>query len=188
MTSVSEPAEKNHRNDSAPRSRARSVAGSALFFLVAPATVAGWIPYAITGWHVRPPLIIGAERAVGGVILALATLALVECFARFALVGRGTPAPIVPTDTLVVSGLYKHTRNPMYVAVVAAIVGQALLFGAPVLFGYAAAVWLVFHLFVVGYEEPTLGRQFKNYDAYRAHVPRWLPRLHPWPPSPKADV
>ena len=101
-------------------------------------------------------------------------------FARFAIVGRGVPAPVAPTATLVVSGLYRHCRNPMYVAVVGAILGQALLFGSASLLLYAAIVWLAFHLFVLGYEEPTLSRQFTNYGDYRRHVPRWIPRLRPW--------
>ena len=151
-----------------------------MFFLVAPATVAGWVPYAISGWRFESPLVSPAERVVGGVLVMVAVAALIECFARFALVGRGTPAPVVPTESLVVSGLYRHTRNPMYVAVVAAIAGQALLFSQPLLLAYAGTMWLIFHLFVVGFEEPTLERQFTNYNEYRAHVPRWLPRMRPW--------
>src|SRR5262245_27003151 len=106
---------------------------------------------------------------------------LVECFGRFALKGHGTPAPIAPPENLVVSGLYRHVRNPMYVAVVCSIVGQALLFGSVVLLEYAGVVWLLFHVFVLGYEEPTLRQQFgSSYAAYRANVRRWWPRLTPW--------
>ena len=165
------------------RDRAWPIAGSAMFFLVAPATVAGWVPYAISGWRFGSPFVAPAERVVGGILVLIAVAALIECFARFAFVGRGTPAPILPTESLVVSGLYRHTRNPMYVAVVAAIAGQALLFSQPLLLAYAGAMWLIFHLFVIGFEEPTLERQFTGYQEYCAQVPRWLPRIRPWRPT-----
>jgi protein-S-isoprenylcysteine O-methyltransferase Ste14 len=107
---------------------------------------------------------------------------LVDSFARFALQGLGTPAPIAPTENLVVTGLYRYVRNPMYVAVVVVILGQAVLFGDWRLIVYAMLVWLGFHAFVVGYEEPTLARRFgTRYDDFRANVPRWIPRLTPWP-------
>lgn len=150
--------------------------------------VAGAVPYALTEWRIEPPMISLAERPFGVLLIVPAVAALVECFARFALVGRGTPAPVSPPETLVVSGLYRHTRNPMYVAVTTIIVGQAFVLGQPALLAYAAIVWSVFHLFVIGYEEPALDRQFANYRVYQAHVPRWLPRLRPWTPPPTADV
>ena len=159
----------------------RPALGSFMFFLAAPGTVAGWIPYAISQWQVGPAFA-GLEvgRVFGGVLVAVAISALVECFARFALVGRGVPAPVLPTQTLVISGLYRYCRNPMYVCVVAAIVGQALILGSRALLLYAGAVWLLFYLFVLIYEEPTLARQFRNYREYKAHVPRWLPRRRRW--------
>ena len=79
-----------------------------------------------------------------------------DSFARFALEGLGTPAPIAPTQRLVVTGLYRYVRNPIYIAVVAVIFVQALLFGDWRLLWYGALLWLAFHLFVVMYEEPTL--------------------------------
>ena len=161
---------------------ARAIVETAVFFLAAPGTVALWIPYALTGWHVPPQT---TERAVagiaGGVLIAAGTAALVECFARFALVGRGTPSPASPTRSLVVSGLYRCTRNPMYVAVTTLLIGQTLLFGSTALLTYAVIVWTAAHTFVVSYEEPTLRRAYgAAYDDYRAHVPRWVPRLRPW--------
>lgn len=164
------------------RGSARTVIGTSLFFLIAPGTVAGWIPYALTRWRIQPPLLgWSAVRVVGGLVVALGAAGLIECFRRFVVEGRGTPAPIAPPEELVVSGLYRHVRNPMYVAVVAAIVGQALFFGAIRLLGYAVAVWLVFHAFVVLYEEPKLRQMFGGeYDAYRANVPRWWPRVTSW--------
>src|SRR5262245_19712574 len=164
-----------------PTTPAGPILGSFLFFIAAPGTVAGWIPYAITGWRTQSAVAaIAPIRVIGVTLIGMASAAPVECFARFAIVGRGVPAPVAPTTTLVVSGLYRHCRNPMYVAVVSAILGQALVFGSASLFLYAAIVWLAFHLFVLAYEEPTLGRQFTNYKDYRQHVPRWIPRLRPW--------
>jgi protein-S-isoprenylcysteine O-methyltransferase Ste14 len=164
-----------------PTTPAGPILGSFLFFIAAPGTVAGWIPYAITGWRTESPFgALAPIRALGATLIVVAGFALVECFARFAIVGRGVPAPVAPTTTLVVSGLYRHCRNPMYVAVVTAILGQALVFGSVSLLLYAAVVWLAFHLFVLGYEEPTLTRQFTNYGDYKQHVPRWIPRLRPW--------
>jgi protein-S-isoprenylcysteine O-methyltransferase Ste14 len=105
----------------------------------------------------------------------------VDSYARFALQGLGTPAPIAPTQHLVVTGLYRYVRNPIYVAVAAVVFGQALLFGDRQLFAYGAVVCLVCHLFVVGYEEPTLKKSFgAEYEAFRINVPRWIPRLTEW--------
>jgi len=158
------------------------ILGSFVFFLIAPASIAGWVPYVLSRWRFRPPLVgISAGRFLGALIVVIGAAALMECFGRFATRGRGTPAPIAPPQELVASGLYRYVRNPMYVAVVAVIVGQALLFGNVVLLEYAAIVGLLFHLFVLAYEEPTLRRRFgPSYDVYRTHVRRWWPRLRPW--------
>jgi protein-S-isoprenylcysteine O-methyltransferase Ste14 len=120
-------------------------------------------------------------RLAGGVLLVLGAAVILDSFARFATRGLGTPAPIAPPRHLVVTGLYRHVRNPMYTGLVAAILGQALLFGNAPLLAYALVVWLTVHLFVVLYEEPTLSRNFgEEYAAFRANVPRWLPRLRGW--------
>lgn len=155
--------------------------GSALFLLAAPGTVAGLIPWSITRWRFDPPLL-GFEplRWLGGALIAAGLAVLLESFARFARHG-GTPAPIAPTESLVVTGLYRHVRNPMYCAVVSLIAGQALLFGSAELLGYAALIWTIFHLFVIFYEEPRLTADHGElYAEYRAHVPRWAPRVRPW--------
>jgi protein-S-isoprenylcysteine O-methyltransferase Ste14 len=100
--------------------------------------------------------------------------------------GRGTPAPTAPTERLVVGGLYRHVRNPMYLAVGATIVGQALVLGRPLLLAYAAAFGLVVATFVWSYEEPTLSARYgEQYAAYRRAVPAWWPRLRPWTPKPR---
>jgi protein-S-isoprenylcysteine O-methyltransferase Ste14 len=155
------------------------------FFWIAPAMVAGWVPYALTRWERHPPLLgVASGRIVGMILAAGGLLVLLESFARFAIKGRGTPAPIAPTTSLVVSGLYCYVRNPMYLGVLVIIVGQALSFGSVTLLQYAGALWLLFHAFVVGYEERALRRQFgRAYETYRANVRRWWPRLTPWQPS-----
>jgi len=163
-----------------------AVLGSAIFFAIAPGTIAGLVPWWIARWEFGPA-VLGAEfaRPAGGVLIALGLVPLLESFARFALKGLGTPAPVLPPKRLVVSGFYCHVRNPMYVGVLAVILGQALLFGDPRLLVYAGLVWLAFHLFVLFYEEPTLRRRFGDeYKEFCANVPRWLPRLTPWRPNP----
>ena len=109
---------------------------------------------------------------------------LVQAFVRFVVEGFGTPAPVVAPERLVVGGVYRYVRNPMYVAVLAAIVGQALLLGRLGLLLYACTVWLVVAAFVRFYEEPTLARRFgADYEAYRRAVPAWWPRLRAWEPD-----
>jgi protein-S-isoprenylcysteine O-methyltransferase Ste14 len=161
--------------------KAVSIIGSVIFFVLAPGTVAGLIPFMISRWHTGPPFPgIFVLRILGGLLIAIGVISLVHCFARFALKGHGTPAPIAPTESLVVSGLYKYVRNPMYVAILAIILGQALLFANMSLLIYSAIVWFCFHIFIVSYEEPTLRRRYgEAYDRYRANVPRWLPRISP---------
>jgi protein-S-isoprenylcysteine O-methyltransferase Ste14 len=99
---------------------------------------------------------------------------------RFVVEGLGTPAPVAPTEHLVVGGLYRYVRNPMYVAVASTIVGQALLLGQLVLLPYAALFLAVTATFVRLHEEPALRRRYgAQYDAYRRAVPGWWPRLSP---------
>ena len=153
--------------------------GSAMFFVVAPGVVAGVVPWLVTGWKVaRPVPWYRAVLATGGLLLIVAgVVVLTDAFARFVREGRGTPAPLAPTEQLVVGGLYRYVRNPMYVAVVAIIVGQALVFGRPLLLAYAVAVWAAMAAFVRWYEEPILIRQFgAGYQGYREAVPAWWPR------------
>jgi protein-S-isoprenylcysteine O-methyltransferase Ste14 len=120
-------------------------------------------------------------RAIGIVLIVAGAVVVLDSFARFALQGIGTPAPVFPTRHLVVNGFYRYVRNPMYVAVLALILGQALLFGNLHLVAYAAAPWFAAHLFILFYEEPALRRSFPtDYALYSANVPRWIPRLTPW--------
>jgi protein-S-isoprenylcysteine O-methyltransferase Ste14 len=165
--------------------RTVAVLGSAVFFVLAPCTLAGLVPWWITGWRLQPPFL-GLEptRGIGVAMILAGVPGLVDAFARFALQGLGTPAPIAPTRHLVVTGPYRHVRNPIYVAVVAIILGQAALLGDGRLVVYGALLWLSFHAFVVAYEEPTLEQTFgSEYEAFRAAVPRWIPRITPWRPE-----
>jgi len=162
--------------------RVFAILGSGLFLLLAPGTVAGVVPWRISRWHVQAPLLgILALRFVGGLLIIASICVLLDSFARFAIHGLGTPAPVFPTRHLVVSGLYRHVRNPIYIAVVAAILGQGLLFGSVAVLEYGVLVWLAFHVFVLVYEEPKLIATFgPEYEVFCWHVPRWLPRLRPW--------
>jgi protein-S-isoprenylcysteine O-methyltransferase Ste14 len=120
---------------------------------------------------------------LGVILLAAGLFALVQAFVRFVVEGLGTPAPIAAPERLVVGGLYRYVRNPMYVAVLSVIVGQALILGQLVLLPYAAAFWVITAAFVRWYEEPALTRRFgADYEAYRRAVPAWRPRLRPWEP------
>ena len=159
--------------------RPEAAIGAALFFLVAPSSIAGLVPWLMTHWRIEP----GASSIasiIGALLLVPLVAMLIECFTRFVRHG-GTPAPIMPTEHLVVTGLYRRVRNPMYVAVTGLIFAQVLLFGSAALLAYGILIWLAFHLFVLGYEEPTLGRTYgEEYERYCKAVPRWLPRLKPW--------
>jgi len=122
-------------------------------------------------------------RAVGAVLITAGLPVVLAAIVRFVRQGRGVPTPVLPARHLVVSGLYRHVRNPMYIAVLSVIVGQGLLFGNGPVLRYALAVALGFHLFVLLHEEPSLSRRFgAEYENYRRAVRRWIPRLKPWTP------
>jgi protein-S-isoprenylcysteine O-methyltransferase Ste14 len=162
--------------------KAAAAVGSAAFFLLAPGVVAGLVPWWLTGWRATDPLPAWAPlRTLGSMLIAGGVVVLMHAFVRFVAEGSGTPAPVAPTRRLVVGGAYRHVRNPMYLAVVATIVGQALVLGQPALLLYAALVGGLSAAFVRWYEEPTLRAQFgAEYQAYRRAVPAWWPRLRPW--------
>ena len=154
------------------------VVRAALFILIAPGSIAGWLPWYISGWK-RPRL--DEPLGLAGVIVAVfGWLVLLWCARDFAVRGRGTPAPYDPPQRLVVDGLYRFVRNPMYVAVVTSVLGQAAMYGSTAVVWYAAIVALGFHLRVVLFEEPKLTELFGgSFEEYVARVPRWLPRVAP---------
>lgn len=164
-------------------SRNEALIGSAAFFIAAPMMVAGVVPWLITHWRFGEGASTGVSIA-GGVLIAMALALLIECFLRFANKGGGTPAPIAPTRSLVISGAYAFVRNPMYLAVVTLIFGQALLFASADLIAYGVTMTFVFMVFVIYWEEPRLARDFPDeYRAYFDNVPRLRPRLSPWRPA-----
>jgi protein-S-isoprenylcysteine O-methyltransferase Ste14 len=159
--------------------RAPAAAGTLAFLVLVPGVVAGLIPWLLTGWQSHDPAL--AVQILGGALVVAGTGFLLHAFARFVIEGIGTPAPIAPTERLVVGGVYRYVRNPMYLAVGATIAGQALLLGQWGLLAYAALFFAIVATFVAIYEEPALARRFgADYDAYRRAVPGWLPRLRPW--------
>ncbi len=167
------------------KTKSAAAIGSSLFFLLAPCVVAGVTPWWLTRWAFEQPTPYWLPlRVVGIALIAAGIPVLVHAFSRFVMDGLGTPAPIAPTERLVVSGLYRYVRNPMYLAVLSIIIGQALLFGQLRLLWYAVAILAAFVTFVRVYEEPTLARQFgPEYDAYRRAVPAWWPLLHAFDPN-----
>ena len=120
--------------------RAAAIIGSAIFLVIAPGTLAVYVPWYLTHWHFAPPLF-PIARVLGAALIVAGLPILLDSFARFALQGLGTPAPVMPPKRLVVTGLYRYVRNPMYVAVTALIAGQGLLFGSVTVLEYGAIVW-----------------------------------------------
>ena len=161
--------------------RVFAVLGTATFLLLAPGIVAGLVPWWISRWHVRAAFSGFAPfRVIGALLIASGIPILLESFGRFAVQSIGTPAPVSPTRHLVIKGFYRYVPNPMYLAVVSWILGQGLLLDDIPILAYAALGWLVMHLFVLTYEEPTLRKSFgAEYETVCAHVPRWIPRFTP---------
>ena len=144
-----------------------------LFTLVAPGTVAVVVPWLIAS-PVPPGS--GSYSALGLVLLVLGGAIYAWCVWDFATFGRGTPAPIDAPKRLVVRGLYRSTRNPMYLGVLTVIFGWAALLQSESLAAYAMLVAVGFHLFILFYEEPHLEREFgSQYVSYKSEVDRWLP-------------
>jgi protein-S-isoprenylcysteine O-methyltransferase Ste14 len=164
--------------------RSKAAAASAAFFAVAPGTVVGLCPWLITRWEITGSTPIWrVAQALGVLLIAAGVIPPVNAFVQFVKAG-GTPMPVAPTQHLVVTGFNRYVRNPMYVGLLVAILGQALLFGSWKLVVYAAVVCIAFTTFVHWYEEPTLVRQYgSQYEEYRRNVPAWIPRRRPWKPK-----
>ena len=150
----------------------------------------GLLPGMVAG--VVPALLLAGDElaawpliVLGGAMLALGLALIVQTVALFATVGKGTLAPWDPTARLVVRGPYRRVRNPMISGVLCVLLGEALLFGSPALLAWLAIVFGINAVYFPLVEEPGLRRRFgADYEAYRAAVPRWLPRLRPWRPAP----
>lgn len=148
---------------------------NAIFAIVVPGVVAGWLPVSLAGGFgaVRA---FGAPQLLGSAVLTAGWTLIVAAIIYFGVAGGGTPAPFDPPVRLVVRGPHRYVRNPMYIGSTVASLGWALWFESPVVLAYAAVMWVFYHLFVVFYEEPTLRRVFgAEYDAYCAAVRRWIP-------------
>ena len=155
-----------------------------IFLVVVPGSVAVLVPRLMLGTQLPPVSRISSIGCLGLPLVIGGAIILLDSFARFVVQGLGTPAPVFPTRHLVVSGLYRYVRNPIYVAVLSVVLGQAILFGSPAILVYGLSLWIAFTLFMLVYEEPTLRRTFgKEYETFCANVPRWIPRLTPWPGS-----
>jgi protein-S-isoprenylcysteine O-methyltransferase Ste14 len=160
--------------------RTSAALGSFVFLLVTPGTVGGLVPSLITGWR-RPGDPVAWVDVLGWALVLAGAAALLHSFVAFAWHGRGTPAPTAPTERLVVEGAYRHVRNPMYVAVLAVVLGQVLLFASWGLLAYLVVIGITMASFVHIYEEPTLREAYgPAYDEFCENVPRWLPHLTPW--------
>jgi protein-S-isoprenylcysteine O-methyltransferase Ste14 len=175
-------AQTSGKNDAvaAHPSAARLVIGTVLHTVLLPGSLVVALPY----WLLQESAdavalsVARVQFLIGALLMMLGATVLGLCFRDFVVSGKGTPNPLHPPRILVSERLYRYIRNPIYVAVITILVGEALAFGAPVLIGYAALVWLVLQGFVVFYEEPTLRRGFgAHYEAYCRAVPRWIPRL-----------
>ena len=137
------------------------------------------VPYLLTGWDgTDPPL---ALQVAGAALLAAGAGVLAHTVIRFAVEGLGTPFPAAPTEHLVVGGLYRYVRNPMYLAVIAIILGQAAILGRARCSSTPRSSGPIVASFVSFYEEPTLSERYgEQYAAYRRAVRRWWPRASPW--------
>jgi protein-S-isoprenylcysteine O-methyltransferase Ste14 len=162
--------------------KSRAAVASAAFFVAAPGTVVGLIPWLITRWEIADSIPMW-QIVIGVVLIVAGIIPPVHAFAQFVKAG-GTPMPVAPTERLVVTGFNRFVRNPMYAGLITAIVGQALVFGSWWLALYAAAFWVITASFVRWYEEPTLVREYDGeYEEYRRNVHAWLPRFSPWTPG-----
>ena len=153
-----------------------------MFAVTEPGLMAGAVPWWLTGgWHgAGVPFALGVA---GFALVAVGLGVVAHTVARFVVEGLGTPSPVAPTEHLVVGGLYRHVRNPMYLGVIAIILGQSAILGSATLLAYAAIFWALVASFVRFYEEPTLARRYgAEYEAYRKAVGAWLPRATPWRP------
>jgi len=156
--------------------------------LVLPLTAAVVVPALLlrrAGWSAATAEV-GAARAAAGLVLISAGLAMLAwTVTLFIRIGRGTLAPWDPTRRLVIRGPYARVRNPMISGVLTILVGEAIATAASPLWTWAALFLTINHSYFILSEEPGLARRFgAEYDEYKRHVPRWIPRLTAWRPPP----
>lgn len=159
----------------------RSIVVSVLFAVFGgPGIVLVYVPWWITRFHLPAGEPVW-QKLIAAAMILVGLVPLLTSMLRFISVGRGTLVPGVPTEHLVVSGLYRYVRNPMYLGVLLSLAGEAVLLCNRGIVIEALAMWAGTHLMILVYEEPTLTRRFPDeYPRYKRNVPRWLPRLKPW--------
>lgn len=165
--------------------RSTAAIGSVLWFVTVGGASGVLLPYWLDDWRFRHPLPYWEVARVAGVLLICAGLVpLVRSFVDF-FQADGTPIPVASPPRLVVTGYYRHVRNPIYAGFLLVLFGQTLLFGTRGMLEYTVIAWCVGALAARLYEEPRLVRRFgEEYETYRRAVPAWLPRLRPWTPDP----
>jgi protein-S-isoprenylcysteine O-methyltransferase Ste14 len=160
-----------------PISRAWLALRSLFWTIVLPGVFAGYVPWRFFGLRSAVLDLSALSQRAGLLLIGLGVALLAACIFEFARTGSGTLAPVDPPRVLVVRGLYRYVRNPMYLSVTLIIFGEALLSGSRALLIYWAIWFLAANLFVIAYEEPTLRRRFgRSYELYTQQVRRWLPR------------
>jgi protein-S-isoprenylcysteine O-methyltransferase Ste14 len=149
-----------------------------IFAILAPGTVAVLMPYWLLSASSPPPLTQDIFRYFGCLPILTGTAILFLSGWNFIFIGKGTPAPIDPPKELVVKGIYRYVRNPMYLGIISILLGEALFFESKILLVYAAVVFCLFHMFILFYEEPVLKKKFgEPYREYCVRIPRWIPRI-----------
>ena len=150
-----------------------------IFTLLLPGVFLVLVPcFLLSSFGGRFAVDIGRIRTIGLIPMLFGVFMYIRCVWSFATLGKGTPAPTDPPEKLVVQGMYKYARNPMYIGVLFILIGEAIFFASLLLSIYAVLVFMCFHLFVVIYEEPALRAKFGgSYRKYCDSVPRWIPRM-----------
>ncbi len=149
------------------------------FMMIGPGSVIVYLPFLLMYFLGPPNFYKTGQLQYVGLIPVLAGICIsLWCFYHFIFFGKGTPVPIDPPKKLVIIGLYRFVRNPMYIGILIILIGEAVLFRSYLLSGYTAGVFCLFHMFIIGYEEPSLKSRFgKEYEDYCSSVPRWIFRL-----------
>jgi protein-S-isoprenylcysteine O-methyltransferase Ste14 len=154
------------------------VVRSLLWTVMLPGFFVGYVPWRYFGLNRVQLDVIDAGHVLGLLCIAFGAVLLGTCIVEFARSGRGTLSPVDPPRRLVIRGLYRYVRNPMYLSVTIIVLGEVLVTRSSALAGYWVIWFLGANLFVMGYEEPTLRRDFgASYDEYSRRVGRWIPRL-----------